>query len=150
MPFGCGGVVIGFWQNCFSEWAVKIGGRFYLVLMQINCQNRFQNRPQNRPQNCFFQATLTAPIIAAKQLVLVFVYISLESARALVLYVRTFAFVLLLMGAIVVMLPVPGHVGRWVQVSQPQRELAGKRDVRVYSVTETMHLIRIIKSLGWE
>jgi hypothetical protein len=39
------------------------------------------------------------------------------------------------MGAIVAMLPVPGHVGRWVQAAQ--RELARKRDGRVQSVTES-------------
>ncbi|KAJ7092446.1 P-loop containing nucleoside triphosphate hydrolase protein [Mycena belliarum] len=88
-------------------------------------------------------------IIMGKRLLLSVVYMPLQLVLSIwFLYsiLGWSAFVGL--ATIFAMLPVPGHVGKWVQVAQ--RDLAKKRDVRVQSVTETINVLRMVKLFGWE
>ncbi|KAJ7161077.1 multidrug resistance-associated ABC transporter [Mycena filopes] len=88
-------------------------------------------------------------IIASKRLLLSLVYMPL-------MFILSIWFLYAILGwsafvglaTIFAMLPVPGYVGKWVQVAQ--RDLAKKRDARVQSVTETINLLRMIKFFGWE
>ncbi|KAJ7472355.1 hypothetical protein B0H11DRAFT_1867129 [Mycena galericulata] len=88
-------------------------------------------------------------ITEAKDFMLLFVYFPLQLGLC-IWFLHTVlgwsAFVGL--AAIIVMLPVPGYVGKWVQTVQ--RELAKKTDSRVQSVSETMNLIRMIKLFAWQ
>ncbi|KAJ7489333.1 P-loop containing nucleoside triphosphate hydrolase protein [Mycena latifolia] len=52
------------------------------------------------------------------------------------------------LAAILIMLPVPGYVGKWVQTVQ--RELSQKTDSRVQTVSETMNVLRMIKLFAWQ
>ncbi|KAJ7041082.1 P-loop containing nucleoside triphosphate hydrolase protein [Mycena alexandri] len=52
------------------------------------------------------------------------------------------------LAAILIMLPIPGYVGKWVQTVQ--RDLSKKTDSRVQSVSETMNLLRMIKLFAWQ
>ncbi|KAJ6466832.1 multidrug resistance-associated ABC transporter [Mycena sanguinolenta] len=52
------------------------------------------------------------------------------------------------LATILMMLPIPGYVGKWVQTVQ--RELSKKTDSRIQSVSETMNLLRMIKLFALE
>ncbi|KAJ6598427.1 P-loop containing nucleoside triphosphate hydrolase protein [Mycena vulgaris] len=52
------------------------------------------------------------------------------------------------LAAILIMLPIPGYVGKWVQTVQ--RELSKKSDSRMQTVNETMNLLRMIKLFAWQ
>ncbi|KAF8201224.1 P-loop containing nucleoside triphosphate hydrolase protein [Mycena galopus ATCC 62051] len=52
------------------------------------------------------------------------------------------------LATIIIMLPIPGYVGKWVQTVQ--RELSKKTDSRIQSVSETMNLLRMIKLFAWQ
>ncbi|KAJ7678094.1 hypothetical protein DFH06DRAFT_975898 [Mycena polygramma] len=52
------------------------------------------------------------------------------------------------LATILIMLPIPGYVGKWVQTVQ--RELSKKTDSRIQSVSETMSLLRMIKLFAWQ
>ncbi|KAL0950661.1 hypothetical protein HGRIS_007447 [Hohenbuehelia grisea] len=51
-------------------------------------------------------------------------------------------------GAMVLLYPLPGYVGKLLQ--SVQKERMKRTDARVESVTETVNLIRMIKLFGWE
>ncbi|KAJ7705435.1 P-loop containing nucleoside triphosphate hydrolase protein [Mycena rosella] len=52
------------------------------------------------------------------------------------------------LAAILLMLPIPGYVGKWV--ATVQRELSKKTDSRMQTVIETMNLLRMIKLFAWQ
>ncbi|KAJ7750388.1 hypothetical protein DFH07DRAFT_1062096 [Mycena maculata] len=88
-------------------------------------------------------------ITEAKDFMLLFVYFPLQLGFC-IWFLHTVlgwsAFVGL--AAIILMLPVPGYIGQWVQTVQ--RELSKKTDSRMQSVSETMNLLRMIKLFAWQ
>ncbi|KAJ6611201.1 hypothetical protein B0H10DRAFT_2165893 [Mycena sp. CBHHK59/15] len=87
-------------------------------------------------------------ITEAKDFMLLFVYMPLQLILCIwFLYVVLGWSAFVGMAAIIVMLPIPGYVGKWVQAVQ--RELSKKTDARVQSVSEVMNLLRMIKLFAW-
>ncbi|KAJ7233850.1 P-loop containing nucleoside triphosphate hydrolase protein [Mycena haematopus] len=88
-------------------------------------------------------------ITEAKDLMLLFVNMPLQLILCIwFLYVVLGWSAFVGLATILMMLPIPGYVGKWVQTVQ--RELSKKTDARIQSVSETMNLLRMIKLFAWE
>ncbi|KAJ7088653.1 multidrug resistance-associated ABC transporter, partial [Mycena epipterygia] len=88
-------------------------------------------------------------ITEAKDIMLLFVNLPVQLTLCIwFLYVVLGWSAFVGLAVILIMLPIPGYVGKWVQTVQ--RELSKKTDSRMQSVSETMNLLRMIKLFAWQ
>ncbi|KAJ7868848.1 P-loop containing nucleoside triphosphate hydrolase protein, partial [Mycena leptocephala] len=88
-------------------------------------------------------------ITEAKDFMLLFVNMPLQLVLCIsFLYVVLGWSAFVGLATILIMLPIPGYVGKWVQTVQ--RELSKRADSRIQSVSESMNLVRMIKLFAWQ
>ncbi|KAK7058408.1 hypothetical protein VNI00_002042 [Paramarasmius palmivorus] len=88
-------------------------------------------------------------IVDARDFLWVLVYVPAQITLCMVfLYIVLGWSALVGLATILVTLPIPGFIAKFVQTVQNKR--MKRTDARVQSVTETMNVLRMIKLFGWE